>query len=255
MIAIRKVGIIGLKRYDWEGPETEAQVAERHAKSQYYLSEIIPALRDRAKVGKPKIRFGAVDTITRFEEMCVWDATDTYMRSSQGHKWNRWTDDDVKKGVLDASGKPVVAGTYKPRTRWEVVTKMGNGYGYPWLWESIEKWLGLITPLFEHTILVGHLRLKLQEGKGAKIDTEISQKDIELSGKVRSIVLGKFSSTIGYLYRRNKGENVISFETSEDVACGSRAPHLADKHIVISQKLPDGTIETYWHNIFTSLAK
>jgi hypothetical protein len=254
MVAIRKMGIIGLKRYDWEGPETPEQIEARHKISHFYLSEVIPVLRKRNET-KGKIRFGAVDTLTRFEEMCVIDATDTYMKSSAGHRWNRWRKEDVDAGTIDPATKQVcVEGHLKPRNKWEVVTKLGNGFGYPWVWESIEKWLNYIFPLFEHTILMGHLRLKLQDGKGAKVDQEVQIKDIELSGRVRSIILGKYSSTIGYVYRRGN-ETVISFETSDDVACGSRAPHLADKQIVVSRKLDNGEIETYWHNIYQSIAK
>jgi hypothetical protein len=253
MIAMRKMGIIGLKRYSWEGLETAAQVAERHKNSHYYLSEVITALRTRNQT-KPKIKFGVADTITRFEEMCAIDATDVYMKSAQGHLWNRWSDKDEEKGIIDPqTNKPCIKGQLKPRSQWELVTKMGMGYGYPWLWDSIEKWLNHLIPLFEHTILVGHLRLKLQDGKNAKVDTEVSQKDIELSGKVKNIVVGKISSVIGYIYRQGN-KNVISFQPTDEVVCGSRAPHLADKHIVISEKLDDGTIKTYWHEIFKSLA-
>lgn len=69
--------------------------------------------------------------------------------------------------------------------------------------------------------------------------------------KLKFIVTAEMDAT-GYIYRKqSSNENIISFKTSEqDLATGSRCQHLAGKEFLISEKLPDGTLKTYWDKIF-----
>jgi hypothetical protein len=244
MISAVKMTIIGLKRYMWEYPETPEQIATRHAAKKYYLFEVIKALREKmAATGKKPYHFISVDTVTRLEEFCEADATETYMKSAQGKNWNRWTDDDQER-----NGKNV-AGQLKPMGLWEPVTKLGKGYGYRWLWESYEKWFNYIKPLCNYLILSGHVKLvTIVKKEGSEVD----QKDLDLTGKVKSMTTSKFADAIGYIYREGT-DNFVSFVPSDEVSCGSRAAHLEGQTILLSRKKEDKSIETYWQNIFTHL--
>ena len=72
----------------------------------------------------------------------------------------------------------------------------------------------------EHIIYIGHLKDKQIEKKGK----EVSAKDLDLTGKIRSIACAN-SDAIGYVYR-NEDKTMISFNSSDDITAGSRCEHL-----------------------------
>ena len=168
--------------------------------------------------GKP-YTYGTIDTGTELEAMCEWEATKTYMDSVMGKTFN--TDD---------------SGRLKPREKWESVLSLPNGAGYLWLRLSFAKWLDKFQEAFPHLIIICHLKDKLIEKKGK----EVSSKDVDLSGKIRSITFAKADS-IGYMYREgDAGENLrINFQSSETIISGSRPVHLRGVDI-----------EADWNKIF-----
>lgn len=244
MVDAVKLTIIGLQRYTYDPVETKEQEAARHAEGKYYLIEVLRALKKKKEeTGKLPYTFITVDTVTRLEEMCEADATDAYMQSPQGRGWNRYSPEEEEMNPNH------VTGTLKPRAKWEPVTKLGRGYGYRWLWESYEKWINRLKPFCEHLILVGHVKLvSIVKKEG----TEVDQKDLELTGKIKQLTTSKYADAIGYVYRSGL-ENYVSFMPTDEVACGSRAAHLEGQNILISKKLENGKVEVYWHNIFKRL--
>lgn len=252
MVDAMKIRVIGLKPDPYSPPETPEMVEDRHAKQQYYLSEIIVALR--AEIvnlgGKFPYQFGAFDVITDFEDWCEYEATIMYMASPQGRSWNRWDEDDVLAGAR-VDGKPVTPGTLKPKFKWDSVLKLGKGYGYQWLREAYRKWIDFLKPLFPTLVLSGHVRLVTTVKKEGK---EVESKDLDLTGKNKQYTTGHLADVTGYLHR-DGGKCYISFIASDEVICGSRCPHLEGQDILISEKMKDGTIKTYWNNIFKQLDK
>jgi hypothetical protein len=244
MVAAVKVTVIGLKRFFWEAPEAPEEIEARHKEQKYYLFEVIKALREQmATTGKVPYTFLAVDTITRLEEHCEWDATEMYMKSSQGKGWNRWTDEDEEKNPKNK------AGLLKPVNLFEPVIKLGRGYGYVWLRESYEKWIKLLKPLCDYLVLVGHVRLVTIVKKEGN---EVDQADLDLTGKIKGLTTSKYADAIGYIYRDGT-DDFVSFIPSDEVAGGCRASHLEGETILLSRKKADKSIETYWQNIFTHL--
>lgn len=188
-------------------------------------SELIPALSVRidnlselneagSEIYKKKLdgkpfKYISVDTISTLEDWVEWEATETYMKTPMGSKFNL--------GI--------------PREKWDSVLSLPNGAGYFWLRLCMVRWLDKLYKLSDHVILVAHLKDKLLEGKKGH---EISVKDIDLIGKSRNIVSARMDA-IGYMYR-NEDKLMISFKSDESVVCGSRCKHLAGVEIEANWK-------------------
>jgi hypothetical protein len=153
------------------------------------------------KAGKP-YKYIAVDTVTALEEMCLTYAKTLYMETAMGKNF---------------------AG--------DSVLKLPNGAGYLYLREAFFKILDYIETLVPEDgslILLGHLKDKMLETNGK----EVSAVDLDLSGKIKSIVCAK-ADAIGLLSR--KADKVtLNFKTSEEVTCGARPDHLKNQEIICS---------------------
>lgn len=97
----------------------------------------------------------------------------------------------------------------------------------------------------ETLILTAHLKDKYIDKNGEVV----SSKDIDLQGKLKSIVCANMDA-IGYLYRKEENENWLSFKTSEDIISGARPPHLSNKEFKISVKNDKNQLEVFWDKIF-----
>jgi len=153
-------------------------------------------------------KFVAVDTITRVEDWCERYATSLY-----------------KQSVL---GKSFTGGS---------VLELPNGAGYGHLREAFSSVLMMLHNIAPHVILVGHLREKFIGGKDAKVDSMVSSKDLELTGKIKQIACSR-SDAIGYVYRNfEDGFKLwISFESTEQINCGARCGHLKGKRMPLNWK-------------------
>ena len=99
-------------------------------------------------------------------------------------------------------------------------------------------------PLFDHLILVGHLKEKMLEKEGKEVESRM----IDLTGKLGSITSSK-ADAIGHLYR--EGNQVrVNFASSSGVICGARPEHLRGQDIILSEMDDSGKIKVYWDRIF-----
>ena len=168
------------------------------------------------KANKP-YKYIAIDTVTALEEMCIGYAKTLYQDTPMGKNF---------------------AG--------DNVLKLPNGAGYMYLREAFFKILDYIETLVPDDgslILLGHLKDKMLETNGK----EVSAVDLDLSGKIKSIVCAK-ADAIGLLSR--KGDKVsLNFKTSEEVTCGARPDHLKNQEIILTE-LVDGNLKANWDKIF-----
>lgn len=165
-------------------------------------------------------KYVAIDTITALEDMCIPRAEELYSKTLPGKNW--FTDGKLKyKSILN----------------------LPNGSGYPWLKEAFNEVVKYISTWAPHVILVGHLKDTMMEKNGA----EFSSSELDLTGKIKRTTAAK-SDAIGYLYRKGNN-NILSFKTSDEIACGARPAHLKNKEIVVSESIvkPDGTEEMVFH--------
>ena len=187
------------------------------ANSIYEIKQIGKAIKE----SEHKYDYVAIDTITALEEMCVPYAEELYMKTPMGKNW-----------LTD--GKPKYGG----------LLNLPNGAGYPYLREAFTKGVSFIQTWAPRTILVGHVKDTILDKNGS----EFSALDLDLTGKLKRITASN-SDSIGYLYRKGK-KNIISFKTSDEVACGARPSHLSNKEIVLSEMDEDGNITTHWNKIY-----
>ncbi|NBP67859.1 MAG: hypothetical protein EBU52_03870, partial [Cytophagia bacterium] len=104
--------------------------------------------------------------------------------------------------------------------------------------------VGMLKGLAPHVILVGHIKDTLLEKNGA----EFNSLDLDLTGKLKRITTSN-ADAIGYLYRKGN-QNILSFKTSDEIACGARPDHLRNAEIVLSEIQEDGSVVTHWDKIF-----
>lgn len=180
------------------------------------LKQIGDAIKE---AGHP-YKYIAVDTVTALEDKCIAYAEEIYSKSAMGRNW--FTD-----------GKP----------KYGTILNMPNGAGYPWLRQAFTKVLDYIKTLAPRVILLGHVKDTILEKAGS----EFNSMDLDLTGKIKRITASK-SDAIGYLYRKGN-QNILSFKTNDEIACGARPEHLRNKEIVISEITDQGLV-THWDKIY-----
>jgi hypothetical protein len=192
-----------------------------HASSVEDLREIGLAIK---AAGHP-YKYVTVDTATDLEDLCVAYGETLFSRTSQGKNWF----------TPESGGK----------ARYGHLLEMPDGAGYRWLREAFEKLMEFVSKLAEHVIVTAHVKDKLLDKKDG---SQFNSLEIDLTGRIKQILAGRLSDSIGYLYRRGN-QNILSFRTSDEVGCGGRSPHLSGE-IVLSEMNEDGVLVTHWDRIF-----
>lgn len=181
------------------------------------INEIGSAIKS---AGMP-YKYITIDTGTALEEMCIPYAEQLFSKSPMGKNWF-------------TEGKP----------KYGSILNMANGAGYPWLREAYTNATGYIGTLAPRVIQLCHVKDTVLEKNGS----EFSSLDLDLTGKLKRIASSR-SDAIGYLYRKGN-KNILSFKTTDEIACGARPEHLRNQEIVLSEVLEDGTLKTHWDRIF-----
>jgi hypothetical protein len=178
------------------------------------LGELKAIVEEIRQAGHP-YDYITVDNVTVLQDMVIGYAGKLYKDTVQG---KNWTGDNV--------------------------TKLPNGAGYMFLREAFFNVIDEICSLAEHIILIGHLKDKLINKAGE----EISAAEIDLTGKISSLLSAK-ADALGYVYRKDN-QDLINFNPSDQVVCGTRINHLANKQIVVSEANEKGEVKTFWERIY-----
>jgi hypothetical protein len=128
------------------------------------------------------------------------------------------------------------------------VLTLPNGAGEGYFRAAFERLYSALDGCYSKAlILLGHVKSASIQKNGQ----DLAARDINLRGKNKLIVSSQMDA-IGYLYRdKGTNNNVISFKTNEqDLATGSRCPHLSGQEFILSTQNPDKTLTTYWDKIF-----
>jgi hypothetical protein len=176
-------------------------------------------------------KYVAIDTVTALEEMCVPYAEHLYSKKPMGKSWFKKNADGK---LTKDSGK----------ASYGSILNLPNGAGYTYLREALTKIVEYAKTLAPRIILVGHIKDTMLEKAGG----EFTSSDLDLTGKIKRILTSQ-SDAIGYLYRK-KNQNILTFATTDSVACGARPKHLRNAEIVISEVNKDGDLETHWDKVY-----
>ena len=177
--------------------------------------KILKSIGDSIKAAGKPYEYIIIDTITKLENLAKERALTLYKNSPMG---STFTGNDV--------------------------LTLPKGAGYYYLRLAFSEILEEIYTWADRIILIGHVRLKYIE----KNKEEVEAIDIELTGKLRTL-LGSDVDAIGLLERQGN-QCYLNFKTSDEIICGCRSPHLANQRILVSEKMEDGTLKTYWDKIF-----
>lgn len=181
------------------------------------VKDIKEVCQEILKANKP-YDFITIDTITALEDIVKPLALHLYRQTPAGEKFTG-TD------VLDAA--------------------MGAGYKY--MRDALEQVINMVSKCTNNIILVCHSK------DAAIANSDLTAKQIDLLGKTGRILASK-SDAIGYLYRDEDSNTVLSFNTNDKfVECGARPAHLRNKDIILGKYNEDGTITYDWSQIYPSL--
>lgn len=130
----------------------------------------------------------------------------------------------------------------------DVVAELKMGAGYLWLRKAFIKILSSFKGMAKKCIIfIVHPKLISIDKNGV----EVNMTDIDLTGKLKTIVAGSVDS-IGLMYRDKDDSNklMLSFTSDEGfVAKGSNIQRLDNKEFLISE-MKDGNLVYYWDQIF-----
>lgn len=125
------------------------------------------------------------------------------------------------------------------------ITTLAYGLGYTYKRNALQRILLFFRDYCKTLIITGHVA-----DKAFGVDGEsLMVKDLDIEGKLKTILALK-TDALALLHRTSGDENTLSFISSTGLIGGTRAQHLANKEIVISKKLPNGELETYWDKVF-----
>jgi hypothetical protein len=132
------------------------------------------------------------------------------------------------------------------------VLELPRGAGYYWLRKAFQEWINKIKKLADNIILVCHLKDSSIEKKGK----EVSHKEIDLTGKLKSIV-STDADAICYMYRDDDNNLIANFKGTDEVVCGSRCNHLKGQEIVLAEydSTANDVKNVKWELIYESLKK
>lgn len=142
--------------------------------------------------GKNKYRRIAIDTADKLEEWCEVEAAVNYKKTPIGKSF-------TGNNILE----------------------LPNGAGYGHHREEVKKWLDAFQSVCDELIIITHVKDKLLASKAGM---EVSTKDINLVGKLATIVCSS-ADAIGYIYRE-ENKLMISFNGGDNVNAGARPEHL-----------------------------
>jgi hypothetical protein len=198
------------------------------------VEEIFAIGKEIKKANRP-YTFIAVDTITALEEMCVHYAEILYDRTPLGKDWF----------AKDPQGN--ITGPGKRKKEMHSILNLPNGAGYKWLRDAFSDVINHIKTWADHIILVGHVKDVNLEKNGS----DFSTMDLDLTGKLKSSAAFK-SDAIGYLYRKGN-QNILSFKTSDQIACGARPAHLKNAEVVVSEMDKNGNMIFHWDKVYINI--
>ena len=112
------------------------------------------------------------------------------------------------------------------------IADLAFGKGYGLVREKVSKTVSHFKEVAEHLIIVGHRKVAYAVTEGNPI---VVPESLDLTGKLKNVIMAGCDA-IGYVYRNDKEELMVSFKANEAIEAGSRCPHLKGKQVKFQWK-------------------
>ena len=114
----------------------------------------------------------------------------------------------------------------------KAIADLAFGKGYGMVRDKVTKTISHFKEVAENLIIIGHRKVAYAVTDGNPI---VIPESIDLTGKLKNVVMAG-SDAIGYVYRNEKEELMVSFKANEAIEAGSRCPHLKGKNVKFQWK-------------------
>ena len=112
------------------------------------------------------------------------------------------------------------------------IADLAFGKGYGLVREKVAKTVSHFKEVAEHLIIIGHRKVAYAVTEGNPI---VIPESLDLTGKLKNVIMAGCDA-IGYVYRNEKEELMVSFKANESIEAGSRCPHLKGKNVKFEWK-------------------
>ena len=112
------------------------------------------------------------------------------------------------------------------------IADLAFGKGYGLVREKVAKTISHFKEVAEHLIIIGHRKVAYAVTEGNPI---VIPESLDLTGKLKNVIMAGCDA-IGYVYRGEKEELMVSFKSNDSIEAGSRCPHLKGKEVKFEWK-------------------
>tara|TARA_Y100000593_G_C4314088_1_gene339912 strand:+ start:339 stop:1013 length:675 start_codon:yes stop_codon:yes gene_type:complete len=112
------------------------------------------------------------------------------------------------------------------------IADLAFGKGYGLVREKVAKTVSAFKEVAEHLIIIGHRKVAYAVTEGS---TTVIPESLDLTGKLKNVIMAG-ADAIGYVYRNDKQELMVSFKANDTIEAGSRCPHLKGKEVKFEWK-------------------
>ena len=112
------------------------------------------------------------------------------------------------------------------------IADLAFGKGYGLVREKVSQTVSHFKEVAEHLIIIGHRKVAYAVTEGNPI---VIPESLDLTGKLKNVIMAGCDA-IGYVYRNDKEELMVSLKANDAIEAGSRCPHLKGKDVSFEWK-------------------
>ena len=112
------------------------------------------------------------------------------------------------------------------------IADLAFGKGYGLVREKVAKTISHFKEVAEHLIIIGHRKVAYAVTEGNPI---VIPESLDLTGKLKNVIMAGCDA-IGYVYRDDKENLMVSFKANDSIEAGSRCPHLKGQEVKFEWK-------------------
>ena len=146
--------------------------------------------------------------------------------AKEGHEYKYVAIDTIDK-IADWADKSVCQ-----EEGVSAVQDLAFGKGYGLVREKVTKTVSAFKEVAEHLIIIGHRKVAYAVTEGNPI---VVPESLDLTGKLKNVIMAGCDA-IGYVYRNDKEQLMVSFKANDAIEAGSRCPHLKGKEVKFEWK-------------------